>query len=102
MKTKTTLKKPTLSTEDVLAFAERPSEAAQGDQIAKASIGVGKVKKNPPDSPENLSGKVPAGDVRLSANIDQNLHLKLKIAAAKERITIGEIIERWIQEKLDG
>ena len=36
MKTKTTLKKPTLSTKDVLAFAERPSEAAQVDQIAQA------------------------------------------------------------------
>jgi len=101
MKPKTTLKKPTLSTEDVIAFAERPSEAPQGDKKAWVGIRLGRVKKNPPDSLENLSGKVPAGDVRLSANIDQDLHLKLKIAAARERITIGEMIERWIQEKLN-
>ena len=100
MKTKTTLKKPTLSTEDVLAFAERPLEAAQGDKTAKVSKGKGGTKKMTPDSPENLSGKVPAGDVRLSANIDQDIHLKLKIAAARERTTIGELIERLVQENL--
>ena len=100
MKQKTTLKKPTLSTKDVLAFAERPSEAPQGDKTVKVGIRLGRGKKNPPDSPENLSGKVPAGDVRLSANIDQNIHLTLKIAAARERTTIGELIERLVQENL--
>jgi len=39
MKTKTTLKKPTLSTEDVMAFAERPSDALQGDKTAKVGKG---------------------------------------------------------------
>jgi len=101
MKTKTTLTKPTLSTKDVLAFAERPSEAPQGDKTAQVSKGKGGAKKITPDSPENLSGKVPAGDVRLSANIDQDIHLKLKIAAARERTTIGELIERLVQDNLD-
>ena len=101
MKTKTTLKKPTLSTEDVLAFAERPSGAPQGDKNTKVGKDKGGAKKITPDSPENLSGKVPAGDVRLSANIDQDIHLKLKIAAAKERTTIGELIERLVQDNLD-
>lgn len=58
-------------------------------------------KKITPGSPENLSGKVPAGDVRLSANINQDIHLKLKIAAARERTTIGELIERLVQENLE-
>ena len=101
MKQKTTLKKPTLSNQDVIAFAERPSDALQGDKTAKVSKSKGGAKKITPDSPENLSGKVPAGDVRLSANIDQDIHLKLKIAAARERTTIGELIERLVQENLD-
>ena len=42
------------------------------------------------------SGLVPTGDVRLTANIRQDLHLKLKIASAHRRTTIGEIIEELI------
>lgn len=45
----------------------------------------------------NRSGQVPEGDVRLTANIRGDLHLKLKIKAAQERTTIGELIERWIE-----
>lgn len=44
-------------------------------------------------SPKSLSGLVPEGDVRLTANIREDLHLRLKIAAAKQRTTIGELIE---------
>jgi plasmid stability protein len=36
---------------------------------------------------------MPVGDVRLTANIREDLHLKLKIRAAKEHTTIGELIE---------
>ncbi|WP_243371149.1 hypothetical protein [Geotalea sp. SG265] len=43
-----------------------------------------------------VSGLVPEGDVRLTANIRQDLHLKLKIAAAHRRTTIGEMIEELI------
>ena len=101
MKKKTTLKKPTLSNKDVLAFAERPSDAPQGDKTTKVGKGKGGAKKNSPANQNGLSGKVPSGDVRLSANIDQEIHLKLKIAAARERTTIGELIERLVQDNLD-
>ena len=100
MKKKTTLKKPTLSNKDVLAFAERPSDAPQGDKTTKAGK-EGGAKKNSLANQNGLSGKVPSGDVRLSANIDQEIHLKLKIAAARERTTIGELIERLVQDNLD-
>ena len=100
MKKKTTLKKPTLSNKDVLAFAERPSDAPQGDKTTKAGKGRG-AKKNSPANQSGLCGKIPIGDVRLSANIDQEIHLKLKIAAARERTTIGELIERLVQDNLD-
>jgi hypothetical protein len=43
------------------------------------------------------SGFVPEGDVRLTANIRGDLHLKLKIRAAQERTTIGELIEQWVE-----
>lgn len=46
------------------------------------------------------SSAVPAGDVRLTANIRQDLHLKLKIAAARQRTTIGELIEQWVENLL--
>lgn len=45
-----------------------------------------------------VSGLVPEGDVRLTANIRQDLHLKLKIAAAHRRTTIGEMIEELIDK----
>lgn len=46
------------------------------------------------------SSAVPEGDVRLTANIRQDLHLKLKIAAARQRTTIGELIEQWVETTL--
>jgi len=49
---------------------------------------------------KKVSGLVPEGDVRLTANIRQDLHLKLKIASAHRRTTIGEIIEELIAAHL--
>ena len=97
-KRKLIVKKPTL--EQVHQFAGTPPEGPQGDKSPKGGAGKGKAEKTAPESPQNQSGNVPAGDVRLSANIDQDLHLKLKIAAAKERTTIGELLERLIAEHL--
>lgn len=79
------LKKPTLSDAAVLAFVEGDKPAAQ----PTASQAAG-----------GKSGLVPVGDVRLTANIREDLHMKLKIRAARERTTVGELIERWI-ESLD-
>lgn len=47
------------------------------------------------------SGQVPEGDVRLTANIQREIHLKLKMASAMTRTTMGELIEQLIAEKLD-
>jgi hypothetical protein len=43
---------------------------------------------------------VPEGDVRLTANIREDLHLKLKIVAATRRTTIGELIEELVERHL--
>lgn len=71
------LKKPTLSTATVMDFAEG-GRGRRGKQSSK-------------------SGLVPSGDMRLTANIREDLHLKLKIRAAQERTTVGELIERWVE-----
>ena len=86
-----TLKKPTLSTAAVQAFAE-------GVTSAQASKGMGKGSARSENATAGQrSGLVPEGDVRLTANIRGDLHLKLKIRAAQERTTVGELIEQWIE-----
>ena len=65
------IKKPTL--DDALNFAESKNPAVR-------------------------SGKVPPGDVRLTANIRGDLHLKLKIEAATRRMSMGEVIEELIDK----
>ena len=77
-----------------------PHKAIKPQRQAKGKGGGG-AKKNSPANQSGLCGKIPSGDVRLSANIDQEIHLKLKIAAARERTTIGELIERLVQDNLD-
>ena len=49
---------------------------------------------------ESKSGLVPEGDVRLTANIRGDLHMKLKMKAVVERTTIGELIEELIEKHL--
>ena len=59
-------------------------ESAQARKSKSAAVG-------------GKSGLVPTGDVRLTVNMRRDLHLKLKIRAAEERTTIGELVERWIE-----
>jgi hypothetical protein len=79
----TAFKKPTLDADTARAFAEGTGPSAK--------LSAGK------SNSEKQSGQVPAGDVRVTANIRKDLHLKLKIRAAEERTTISELIERWIE-----
>lgn len=77
-------KKPSLDTDAALNFATG-----------------GKVEAKSRAKPAAVSGLVPSDDVRLTANIRKDLHLKLKIAAAESRTTIGEIIEALVVRHLD-
>lgn len=88
---KATIQKPMLDTAQALQFAT----GATRQVSAK-----GKAKKAAQEAPGSLSGQVPDGDVRLGANIREDLHLKLKIAAANRRTTIGEIIEELVARHL--
>ena len=42
------------------------------------------------------SGLLPSGDVRLTANIREDLHRRLKVEAVMQRTTIGELLEDLI------
>ena len=46
------------------------------------------------------SGRIPPGDVRLTANIREELHTRLKIEAAKRRIYIGDLVEELIEANI--
>lgn len=71
----TMLKKPTISPGQVLGFAE------------------GK-------KPSDKRTTAPAGDVRLTINMRDDLHMKLKLEAVKNKTTAGELIEELIERHL--
>ena len=68
------------------------SETREGPSTTKAAKRAQK--------PSSTSGQVPEGDVRLTANIKEGHHIKLKVAAATQRTTIGELIEQLIDKAL--
>lgn len=83
-------KKPTLDTKAALAFA--------GGTPTKTMPKGKKPPQRGPQGADSKSGMVPEGDVRLTANIRGDLHLRLKIEAAQRRTTIGELIEELIDK----
>lgn len=105
-KPKRQLAKPRINKEKALAFAEGSAATVEGDKRPQKGADKAGAEKRPSratqaatESPASMSGKVPEGDVRLTANVRQDLHLKLKIAAAEQRTTIGELIEDMIEER---
>ena len=46
------------------------------------------------------SSQSPVGDTRLTANIRKDLHSRLKIHAATENTTIGELLENLIESNI--
>ncbi|MBJ6801056.1 hypothetical protein [Geomonas propionica] len=80
---------------------KQPRQAVAAPPAPKMEAPAARSKKRgrlPKGAVKAVSGLVPEGDVRLTANIRQDLHLKLKIASAYRRITIGEIIEELIEK----
>ena len=94
MKKKTTLKKPTLSATDAIKFAEAPQKPVEGHQKAKASEGIASTEKSPPEATKEPK-------FRLTMNIRKEVHLRLKIAAAKQGTNMTELIEKLVTEHLD-
>jgi len=88
----TSLKNPLRANTDAAkAFIEGGTGAA--NTVPKGT-GASKSENAPKGQ---KSGLLPQDDVRLTANINKDLHLKLKIRAAQERTTVGELIEQWIE-----
>jgi hypothetical protein len=85
----------------------KPSLAAQalnfasGDSISSSEgADKGNTRKVAQNGLKQVSGLVPAGDVRLTANINKELHLKLKIYAAQHGTTIGDVLEQLLKKYL--
>ena len=109
---------PDKSTVPAPAVTETSSEAAREKPAPRKKAPPEKVSHNPVSREAKRHGAarstatksrtartsspapVPEGDVRLTANIRQDLHLKLKIAAATRRTTIGELIEELVERYL--
>jgi hypothetical protein len=86
------LKKPVLSSEAVTAFAE-------GRQASKARA----VKASPHVADAASTSRFPpSGDIRLTVNIREDLHMRLKMEAVKRRTTVGEILEELVQQHVKG
>ena len=68
--------------------------------IAKPGRDTDKALKFAEKNKGSVSGLVPKGDVRLTANIRSDLHTRLKIEAAMRRTTIGELVEELIDSHI--
>lgn len=90
-----TLKKPVLNTAQALQFATGATQASSAKEAGRR-----RGRKPAQKATEPRSGQVPLEDVRLTANIRKELHLKLKIAAANRSTTIGELIEELVAKHL--
>ena len=55
-----------------------------------------------PDLSRQRSGLVPVGDIRLTANVKEEIHLKLKLVSVHRRTTIGELIEELVEKYLES
>jgi len=85
---------PTQEAWDTVVTQKLPVEL---EREARASA-TGKSKRIDPRVSEAVSGLVPQGDVRLTANIRRELHTLLKVEAATRRTSIGELLEDLIEK----
>lgn len=88
-----TLKKPVLTSEAVLGFAEGRAAPASRARSTKAAAAV---------ADASTSRFPPTGDIRLTVNIREDLHMRLKMEAVKRRTTVGEILEGLVQQHIKG
>jgi hypothetical protein len=72
---------------------------------AKApSTNKSRSKKAGADAAESspVSRFAPSGDIRLTVNLREDLHMRLKMEAVKRRSTVGEILEELVQRYIKG
>lgn len=93
-----TISKPVLDTSQALKFA---TETIKTENVGDT---IGKKRKSSHDA-INRSGQsrvffAPEGDKRLTINIREDLHKRLKITAINHDLTVGEIIEQLVEKHL--
>jgi len=90
--------KPTLSTADVLSFAEaRTAAAAPAPALPVTGKPKGQVDAA---KASDKSRFPPEGDTRLTVNIRVELHRKLKHAAVDQGTTVGALLAELIEKHL--
>lgn len=90
--------KPQLDIAQALTFATGTIKAKKTSKdIGDSKIMAQKASKTASNTRVFFA---PAGDKRLTINLNVELHKKLKIAAIEQGITAGEIIEQLIEKHL--
>lgn len=89
------INKPNLKAAEALAFASEEAETVEQLETPKEEK-----KQAKRGSQSKRIFHAPEGDKRLTINIKENLHKKLKIAAIEKDMTAGELIEALIQKHL--
>jgi predicted HicB family RNase H-like nuclease len=92
------IRKPILNTSEALKFATEETKS-ENEYTAKAKDKIiAPTGLNPSENTRIFFA--PAGDKRLTINIKKELHKKLKMAAIENETSVGEIIERLVQNNL--
>lgn len=91
----TQIKKPNIKAAEALAFASETTKTVEKVKMPK--IAKTKAQK---EADKKRVFFAPEGDKRLTINIKQDLHKKLKIAAINNDMTAGELIEALIEKHL--
>ena len=97
MKPAAVTKKPTINTEAALKFASQNSPQAVKSSTARGKAGAGTTKAT---EASKRAFFAPEGDKRLTINLRQDLHKRLKILAVERETTIGDIIEDLVERHL--
>lgn len=97
MKPAAVTKKPAIDTAAALKFAAQDAPQAVKTATPRGRAGAGSRKATE-------AGKrvffAPEGDKRLTINLRQDLHKRLKMLAVERDTTIGEIIEELVERHL--
>lgn len=87
------ISKPTIDTAQALKFATGAAESKPAPR-----------RRKPAEAATKASASrvffAPEGDKRLTINMRQELHKKLKMAAVQQDTTVGEILEALVEKHL--
>ena len=93
------ISKPQLAAGTISFIAGAPKPSGAGASLPKE-------KKTAPRASKVVSSNsarvffAPEGDKRLTINMREDLHKRLKIAAIEQGSTVGEILEKLVEEYL--